>query len=158
MVSIFLSNINNSILYESLACSQLDGYKYSYLRLKILLLKYSYLVQMICTQRYGFKYLIRIILSKWLNSSIWLINRTILDLSEPGSNSNEGVFHILRSSRAGASLTDAVSCYTQDTQEYNFFFNNLQRAVKFRSFIHVKEKQIEFCYPWHVEITMSEKQ
>ena len=56
----------------------------------------------VCTQLNAFKY------SEWLNSSICLIGGTLtstttLGQSEPGSNSNEGVFHILQSSRTGAS-------------------------------------------------------
>ena len=49
--------------------------------------------------------------SKRLNSSIWLINgtlrgTTITDHSEPGSNVSEGVFHILQTSKTGASPPD----------------------------------------------------
>ena len=51
--------------------------------------------------------------SKWLNSSIWLIDEsltgtTTTDHSGSGNNSNEEVFHIPQSFRTGASLSDAV--------------------------------------------------
>ena len=59
------------------------------------------------TQLNGFKY------SKWLNSSNWLIDGTLSGpttpgQSEPGSNDNEEVLHILQSSWTGASPSDPV--------------------------------------------------
>ena len=67
----------------------------------ILLIKYSNLIQTIYTQLYRLKYLIMImILSKWLNSSIWPLDGTLTGAinpgqSGPGSNGNEGVLDIL---------------------------------------------------------------
>ena len=54
-----------------------------------------------------------IILSKWINSSIWpivatLASITTLGQSGPGSNDKERVLHITLSSRTGASQSDAV--------------------------------------------------
>ena len=62
----------------------------------------------------GFNY------SNWSNFSIWLIDETLTgitntDLSGHGSNTNEGVIHILQSFRTEASLSDAVYSYIQDT-------------------------------------------
>ena len=50
---------------------------------------------------------------KWLNSSIWLIARTLIGIttlgqSGPESNGNQGILHIPQSSRPGASLLDTV--------------------------------------------------
>ena len=64
----------------------------------------------VCIQFNGFKY------SKWLNSSIWPIDGTVtgtttLGQSGPGSNSNEGVFHIPQSSKMGTSPLDALLSY-----------------------------------------------
>ena len=58
--------------------------------------------------------------NKWLNISIWpidqtLTNSTALHQNGPGSNGNEGILHILQSSRIGASLSGAVLYHTQDT-------------------------------------------
>ena len=55
----------------------------------------------------GFKY------SKWLYTSIWTIDgtqtgTTTLGQSGSGSNGNEGVIHILQSSKMRASTSDAV--------------------------------------------------
>ena len=51
-----------------------------------------------------------------MNTSIWLIDGTlagitILDQSEPWSNSNERALHILQSSRTGASPSDGLVSY-----------------------------------------------
>ena len=50
------------------------------------------------------------------NSSIWPINETLSGAttrgqSEPGSNDNEGVLHILQSSRTEPSLSDCLMSY-----------------------------------------------
>ena len=50
---------------------------------------------------------------KWLSSSIWLIDGTLTSttytcLGWLGSNDNQGVLHILETSRTGASPSDAV--------------------------------------------------
>ena len=50
--------------------------------------------------------------SKWLNSCIWHIDRTLtgtttLGQSGPGSNSNQEVY-IPQSSKTGTSLSDAI--------------------------------------------------
>ena len=55
---------------------------------------------------------------KWLNNSIWPIDRTItgantLGQSGPGSNDNEGVTHIFQKSRAGASPSDLFSVISE---------------------------------------------
>ena len=68
----------------------------------ILFIKYSYLIQITCTQLYGFKLLI-ITLAKHLNSSIWPTDGTLTGTINPGqrrlkSNSNEGVLHIPKAS------------------------------------------------------------
>ena len=95
--------INNSI------CTPLNGYKYGYLTLKILLninylfaYSYSHIVRPIFTRMYGFRYLIIILIiiiifCKLLNSSIWPMDRTLTDTttqdqSGPGINGNEEVF------------------------------------------------------------------
>ena len=67
-------------------------------------------ISFVCTLLNGFKY------SKWLNCSIWPIGRTLigtstLSKSEPGSNGNEKIFHILQSSRTRASLSDSLALY-----------------------------------------------
>ena len=54
-----------------------------------------------------------IILSKWLNNSIWPIDETLtstttLGQSGPGSNSNEEVLNTLQISQTGISSSDAV--------------------------------------------------
>ena len=54
-----------------------------------------------------------------LNSSIWPIGKTLSGAttpgqSEPGSNSNEGVLHITKGSKTGASPSDYQMSY-QDT-------------------------------------------
>ena len=61
---------------------------------------YAYLIRTTCTQLYGFKSLIIIIiLSKKLNSSIWPIDGTLtgtttLDQNGPESNGNKRILHI----------------------------------------------------------------
>ena len=79
----------------------------------ILFIKYSYVIQIICHQLYGFKLLLIIILSKLLNSSVWPLHGTLTDntnqdQSEPESNGSEGIPHILQSSRSRASRSEAV--------------------------------------------------
>ena len=54
-----------------------------------------------------------IILRKWLNSSIWPIDGTLIGMtnpsqSRPGSNGNDGVLHIPQSSSTGASSSDTA--------------------------------------------------
>ena len=54
-----------------------------------------------------------IILSKWLNSSIWFIDETLTGTATPGqsgpeSNDNEEVFHFSKISWTEASLSDAI--------------------------------------------------
>ena len=61
-----------------------------------------------------------IIILKWLNSSIWFIDGILTGTTTPrqsgsGSNSNQGVFYILKSSKTWASSSDGVQCHTQDT-------------------------------------------
>ena len=56
----------------------------------------------------------------FLNGFIWLIDWTLTGSittgqSEPGSNGNEGVLHILQISRNAASTLDVVYCHTQYT-------------------------------------------
>ena len=58
---------------------------------------------MICIQLYGSKQLTITILGKWSNSSIWPIDVTLTDATNPdqsetGSNGNEEVLNILQSS------------------------------------------------------------
>ena len=53
---------------------------------------------------------------KWFNSSIWPIDGTLtgstsLGQNEPGSNGNERIFHIILSSRTGASPLDCLVSY-----------------------------------------------
>ena len=53
-----------------------------------------------------------IILSKWLNSSIWPTDGTLMDTSNlgrrgPGSNGNEEIQYIPQNSRTGTSPSDA---------------------------------------------------
>ena len=57
-----------------------------------------------------------------LNSSIWSIDRilsgaTTLGQSGPGSNCNEGVLHILQSSKIGASPSDCLLSYLRHLLE-----------------------------------------
>ena len=78
-----LYNTNNSI-YQSSACTLLNGFKYR----------------------------------KWLNIFTWptdgiLTGTTTLDQSWPGSNSNEGVFHIPQNSRTGALSSDGLVSYPE---------------------------------------------
>ena len=66
-----------------------------------------FLIQTIWIWLYGFKYPI-IMLSKWLNSSIWPIDGTLTgitnpDQSGPESNGNEAVIHILQTPSASPS-------------------------------------------------------
>ena len=63
----------------------------------------------------GFKHIRR------LNSSIWSIDGVLISIftlgwSGPGSNCNEEELHIPKSFMTGASPTDAVECYIDDTQ------------------------------------------
>ena len=58
---------------------------------------------------------------KWLNSSIWPIDRimssaTTPDQSGSGSNGNEGVLHILRSSWTGALPSNGLMSYPRQSQ------------------------------------------
>ena len=53
------------------------------------------------------------ILSKWLNSTIWPIEATLTDDNNPGedgrgSNFNKGVLHIPQNSQTGTSPSDEV--------------------------------------------------
>ena len=55
--------------------------------------------------------------SKWLNSSIWSIDGTLIDIttpgqSGPGSNDSERVLHIPQSSRTGTSPSDGLVSYS----------------------------------------------
>ena len=57
--------------------------------------------------------IIMIILSKWLNCSIWPIDGTLRGTSNPGQsgpgiNGNEGVLHIPQSFRIQTSASDSV--------------------------------------------------
>ena len=68
------------------------------------------LLFIVCTQLNSFKY------NKWLNSSVRSIDKTLTctstpGQSKPGSNSNEGVLHILQSSRTGASPSNSLISY-----------------------------------------------
>ena len=87
---------NSSIHYKPFVCMQLNGFKYCSLTLVILLIKYSYLTQTICTQLNGFNLLLQIlILSKRTTSSIWSLDGILTYTITPiqsglGSNSNEG--------------------------------------------------------------------
>ena len=52
-------------------------------------------------------------LSKWLNSSVWFIDGTLIGIITPGqsgpeSNANEEILHILQNSRTRASPSDSV--------------------------------------------------
>ena len=65
--------------------------KYCYLRLVILFVKYSYLIQTTSTQSYGFKLIVIIIMTKqFYLTHIW----GNLGQSGPESTDNEGVLHI----------------------------------------------------------------
>ena len=60
------------------------------------------------------------------NSSIWLIDRTLLDAytpgqSGPGSNVNEGVLHIPQSSRTGTSPSDCLVLYPGHSLRRGFY-------------------------------------
>ena len=64
----------------------------------------------VCTLLNSFKY------SKWLNSSIWLVEETLTGTiipgpSKPRGNGNEGVFHISQSSTTGTSPSDGFVSY-----------------------------------------------
>ena len=79
----------------SFVCAQLNGFKYCYLLFtyKWFQVLLSNTNSSIGTQLNGFKY------SKWLNSSIWpidgtLIVTTTLGLSGPRSNGNEEIHHM----------------------------------------------------------------
>ena len=114
---------------------QLNGFKYCYVTPMILSIKYFCLIQIMCSQLYCFKWLIIIIiLSKWLNSSVWPIDRTIagtihLGQSVPGSNGKKEVLHFPKISRTGASPSDAIKCHTQNIHEGVFYNPQLTMAI-----------------------------
>ena len=89
----------------------LNGFKYFYLMLVILFLKYSYQMQTTCTLLSGVKSLI--IPCKQLNDSIWpidsaLTSATNLGCRWPENDGNKGELQIPWSSRAKASPSCAV--------------------------------------------------
>ena len=91
-------------------CTQSYGFKYFYL-----MITNQFNINHLISQFNGFKY------SKWLNSYFWLIDGTLtgstpLGQNEPGSNSNEGVFHIPQRSKTRTSPSDAVYCHIQDSR------------------------------------------
>ena len=95
-LQVFHSNTNNSIQCYLFICTQLNGFKYCYVTLTI-----------------HFNSVIYQHIVKWLNSSIWpidgtLISTIILGHSWSGSNGNESAIYIPQNSRAGASPSDAV--------------------------------------------------
>ena len=64
--------------------------------------------------------MIIIILRKWLDSSIWPVDRTQTDTTTPGqsrpeTNDNEAVLHILESYRTGASPSVSLVSYSGDS-------------------------------------------
>ena len=77
-----------------IVCTQLKGFKYCFLTLTILF--NSYVIWTTSTQLYGFKQLTEIILSKWLNSSIWSTDEILTGTTTPGQSgfgSNGVVYH-----------------------------------------------------------------
>ena len=87
----------------------------------------------------GFQY------NKWLNSSIWLIigtltGTTIPGQSEPESNSNQGVLHILQSFRTGE--VEGVLLLCRDA--VSIFYSPLtgQRFSRKKNKIPTKQKSI----------------
>ena len=89
---------------NSFICTQLIGFNYCYV-IQIILFN-SYLI----AQLNSFKY------RKWLNSSIWPIDETLMVNITPSqsgleSNRNEGVLYIPQSSRTRASLSDSLVSY-----------------------------------------------
>ena len=90
---VFPSNTNNSNQHYSFICMQLNGFKHCY---QILIIQFN--INHFYTQLNSFQY------SKWLNISIWPIDRTLLGTSTldqrvPGGNDNEGILHIHQSFR-----------------------------------------------------------
>ena len=107
----------------SCSCSflytHLNSFEYCYLTLAILLIKYSYLIQTICTQQYNLKWLI-IIFVKWFNSSIWSVHETLTSTTNPGLNGignycDKGVLHIVESARIEAWPSVLIWCHILDT-------------------------------------------
>ena len=87
----FLSKTNNYILDQSFVCTQLNGFKYCYLKLEILTMKNSYLIRIIFTHPCGFKTLIIKIPTKTSNNSVTRVDMnlaatTTSSKSHPWSN------------------------------------------------------------------------